>query len=333
MSAAAERWSGPVRVLLEDRPLVGALWAATTVLIWAGYPAVTRLSVTSSLRPEDLFALRFGISALLFAPYVLRQAAGLPSDIWTKGIGLAVCQGGLAALIIVGLQLAPANHASTLVQGVIPAWMLVLGAVLYGQQVRGPGASGVLLIAFGVVFIVADGNVDLSGPSVVGDLLFLLASLLAAGYILQMRRFAIPATAGAALVAIYSAIVFLPWYFLAGDSRLADVPWAELALQIAYQGILVGYVSFIALNRAIAALGGTRTGALISLVPALTALIAIPVLGERPSILDCSAIALVTVGVVFVARARRRHAPALRRRSDLPAPPIDDQMAASRSGR
>jgi drug/metabolite transporter (DMT)-like permease len=304
MNTAAERWSSPIRASLvaaANRPRSGVAWAAITVLIWAGYPVVTRLSVTTTLQPEDLFALRFGVSAALFAPYLARHAAVLQRDVWSKGVGLAACQGTLAAFFIIGLQFAPASHASALVQGVIPAWLLVLGAVLYGSRMHN-NASGVVLIVLGAALLVADSSIAFSRQTLFGDLLFLLAALLAAGYIAQMHHFRIPPTAGAALVAIYSALVFLPWYALFGSGAFADASWSELALQTVYQGVLVGYVSFITLNRAIAALGGTRTSALISLVPVLTALIAIPVLGERPSILDCLAIVLVTAGVAFVSR-------------------------------
>jgi len=69
---------GPFAATTALSPYHGALWAALTMVIWAGYPVVTRLSVTQTLSPEDLFALRFGISALLFLPYLAWRAAALP---------------------------------------------------------------------------------------------------------------------------------------------------------------------------------------------------------------------------------------------------------------
>lgn len=285
----------------------GALWAALTVVIWAAYPAVTRLGVTRTLAPEDLFALRFGISALLLVPYLAWRASALPGGAWVKGIGLALCQGTLAGLAIVGLELAPARHASALIQGVIPAWLLIFGAVFLGQRFGRRSAWVVTLIAAGVAALVI-GSSALDEQVLRGDFMFLLASLLACGYILQTRHYRLPPTATAAFVAVYCAIGFLPWYFLSGAHSLAQASAAELALQTVYQGVLIGCVSFIALNRAIAGLGCMRTGAFLSAVPVLSAIIAIPVLGEYPSLVDCAALVLITLGVGLASREPQKEA-------------------------
>lgn len=299
--------------------LPGIAWAALTMLIWAAYPVVTRLSVTQTLSPEDLFALRFGISAVLFAPYLAWRAAALRGDAWLKGVGIAACQGTLAALVIGGLELAPASHASALVQGVIPAWLLIVGAVFLRGRFQRRNALGVAIIAAGVLtFVISSGAAQ--DPRILrGDFMFLLASLLACGYVLQTRHFGLPPAAAAAFVAVYSAIAFLPWYLLSGNSLLAQVSPSELILQATYQGVLVGFVSFIALNRAIASLGCTTTGAFLAAVPILTAIIAIPILGEPPPLADCAALLLITLGVGFVSRASQVGAPG----------PLNDRASAA----
>jgi drug/metabolite transporter (DMT)-like permease len=286
-------------------PHRGVLWAALTVLIWAAYPAVTRLGVTQTLAAGDLFALRFGISGLLFLPYLAWHAPALPGGAWVKGIGLALSQGTLAGLVIVGLEFAPARHASALTQGVIPAWLLIVGAVFLGHGFGRRSAWAVTLIAAGAAALVI-GGFALDAQVLRGDVLFLLASLFACGYILQARRYRLPPAAAAAFVAVYTAIGFLPWYFLSGGPSFGAASWGELALQTVYQGVLIGCVSFIALNRAIAGIGALRTSAFISAVPVLTALIAIPVLGEYPSPVDAAALVLITLGVLIASREPRK---------------------------
>src|SRR5262249_41424779 len=191
----------------------------------------------------------------------------------------------------------PASHASALVQGVIPAWVLIVGAVFLGRSFRTGSACAVALIAAGVAAFVLGSGAALDFEVLQGDLMFLLASLLACGYVLQARHFRLPATAAAAFVAVYSAIAFLPWYFLSAGNPFIRASSAELALQGLYQGVLVGFVSFIALNRAIAVLGSGKTSAFISAVPVLTAIIGIPILGEQPPLVECVALVLITLGV------------------------------------
>jgi drug/metabolite transporter (DMT)-like permease len=181
--------------------------------------------------------------------------------------------------------------------------------VFLGRRFRRRSAWGVALIAAGVTALVAGSSTAFDGHILRGDLLFLLASLLACGYILQTRHFRLPPTAAAAFVAVYSAIAFLPWYFLSSGDPFARASASELILQTLYQGVLIGFVSFIALNRAIAALGCTKASAFISAVPVLTAIIAIPVLGEQPPLADCAALVLITLGVGLASRVSEKEAP------------------------
>jgi drug/metabolite transporter (DMT)-like permease len=301
--AAARALPGPLAAPDARARLHGLCCAAVMMLIWAAYPVVTRLAVTQTLAPQDLFALRFGISGLVLAPYLARLAPALPRGAWVQGLGLALCQGLVAALLIGGLALAPASHAAALVQGAMPAWVLVVGALCLGRRPPRLAARAIGLIAAGVVALVAGAALD--ARVLRGDGLFLLASLLAGGYVLQARRYRLPPTAAAAFVAVYTAVGFLPGYLLSGTAGLAGVTAGELAFQALYQGVLVGVVSFIALNRAIALLGGTTASAFVAAVPVLTALIAAPALGEWPSFLDCGALLLIALGVGCAARASR----------------------------
>lgn len=280
----------------------GVLCALLVVFIWAVYPVVTRLSVTQTLSPADLFALRFGVSAAILAPYLVWRVSVASGDAWLKGIGPALCQGMLAALVMIGLQLAPARHASALVQGMIPAAVVILGGVLLGHRVQGASARGFALAAGGAAILVAGSAGALDQRQLQGDALFLVASLLGAGYLLQMRRYGLSPTTAAAFVALYCAVGFLPWYLVAGETAFARATSSELIAQGVYQGVLVGVVSFIALNRAVEVLGALRMGAFLATVPALTAIIAMPVLGEWPPLADWAALALLAAGAWSLGR-------------------------------
>jgi drug/metabolite transporter (DMT)-like permease len=73
-----------------------------------------------------------------------------------------------------------------------------------------------------------------------------------------------------------------------------------VALQALVQGLLTAVVSLLLYGRAIAILGASSGAAFASLCPAMTALLAIPVLGEWPTPADWTAVALISVGVYFV---------------------------------
>ena len=53
--------------------LKGAAFGVAAAAIWAGWSAVTRLAVTTSLDAWDIAALRFGVAGLILAPVVARR--------------------------------------------------------------------------------------------------------------------------------------------------------------------------------------------------------------------------------------------------------------------
>jgi drug/metabolite transporter (DMT)-like permease len=97
-------------------------------------------------------------------------------------------------------------------------------------------------------------------------------------------------------------IAYLPVYLLFGDQRIASAPWSEVVQQGLYQGVLMAFVSFLLLNAGITRLGASRASAMIALVPALTLLLAIPLLGEWPTQVEGLSAILVSLGVYFASQ-------------------------------
>ena len=273
-----------------------------TVVLWAAHPIVTRSGVKEGFAVADLVALRFGISALLFAPMFLRAVPGLELPTIVRGIGFAISQGApLSILIFTGLTLAPASHATSLVLGLVPLWVGLTSVLLYREKLPAMVAIGLAGIAAGAVVFTYAGAVP--GLDVLrGDLMFVAASMLASAYFVLLRGSSVAPELAAAFIAIFSAALFLPWYFL--QHRQATINPALLAwlFQAFYQGVLIGFVSFIAVNHAIAGLGRTTVTAVLSVVPPLTALLGIPLLDEVPTAAELGGIALITCGVLLAIR-------------------------------
>lgn len=307
----------------------GYVAAAVVVLIWASYPVATRAGVTGPFAPQDLVALRFGIAALFFLPYLALQARVIPRDVWLRGIPLTLFQGaGMAALVICGLQFAPASHAAALGPGVAPAWTALLGFLLFGRRPSVRTIAGAALCAVGVITLSAWSASMPSSSVLLGDVMFLAASALGALYVLQLRKWGIGALLGAAIVTFYSALIVVPWHlgWSAGD-HLRTIAPRVLLWQVLWQGVLIGCVALVALNHAIARLGPERSISLVALVPVLSVALGTLFLGEIPSSIEIAAILAVSAGVSVGASQPTGAGsptpavprPAARRRSALPA--------------
>jgi len=80
-------------------------------------------------------------------------------------------------------------------------------------------------------------------------------------------------------------------------TRLVQVPLTDVAVQVFFQGVVVSIVSLVLYGRAVVILGASGGSAFGTLVPALSALLAVPLVGEWPTRADWFGIVLISVGV------------------------------------
>jgi drug/metabolite transporter (DMT)-like permease len=272
--------------------------AVVTVLIWASYPVATRAGITGSFAPQDLMLLRFGVGALLFLPWVILHFRAIRREAWLRGIPLTLFQGaGMAALVICGLQFAPASHAAALGPGVVPAWVALLGFLVFSMRPSARMIVGAVLCAIGAITLTAWSASAAQPDAVMGDAMFLAASALGALYVLQLRQWGINAIQGAAIVTLYSALLVVPWHLWSTSGAPWQAAPVELLWQVLWQGVLIGCIALIGLNHAIARLGPERASALVALVPVLSAVLGLFFLGEIPSNAEIAAMLAISAGV------------------------------------
>jgi drug/metabolite transporter (DMT)-like permease len=101
----------------------------------------------------------------------------------------------------------------------------------------------------------------------------------------------------AALVSTGSLVIYAPVYVALHGLHVEAAPLADLTTQIIYQGIVVAIISLVLYGRAVLILGASSGSAFGALVPALSALLAIPLLGEWPPRSGWAGIALISAGV------------------------------------
>src|ERR1700738_4510630 len=113
----------------------GAVFGVAAGSIWAGWSAVTRLAVTTSLDAWDIPALRFGVAGLLLTPIVVRRGLALDRLGWLGLAGLIVGTGAPYALVVAfGLQFAPAYDAGALSPGCMPLFVALIAAIVLGEK-------------------------------------------------------------------------------------------------------------------------------------------------------------------------------------------------------
>ena len=279
----------------------GTLYGLAAVCIWAGFIVVSRLGVRTTLTPWDIAAIRFAVAGLLLLPYALKKGLALERLGWL-GVAAIVTGCGVPMVLLVnaGLLFAPAAHAGALFPGVMPLMVAILAAAILKESFTAQKTIGLLLIVIGAAGIVWAAGGIFGTTQIIGDALFLAAALAWAGYTVAMRRARLDGLHAAAIAAAGSLVLYLPAYWLIAGARVFRAPLSDIALQAVVQGALTAIVALLLYGRMVALLGATRGAAFVALTPAMTALLAIPVLGEWPSPVDWAAIALISLGVYVV---------------------------------
>jgi len=283
------------------RWLRGLAFAAISVLIFSGWFVVTRFTVTHQLRIWDVTALRFGAGAILLAPVLLKQR--LSAAAWLEGLLYSVLWGApFVLLVATGLKLTTAAQASSIVPALMP---VIAGLISWHLTKQRPASSTIwsyLAILTGLIALVASRPQTDGAINPWGYAALVLAALTWAVYSVRFRTSQLSALQSAALICFWSAVVFIPVYVGWNLSRLNQASTHEIVFQFVYQGVFMSGVALFAYNRAVAVLGSGAASAMMALVPVLATLLAVPVLGEVPSLLGVAAIIVISLGVVIAAR-------------------------------
>lgn len=272
----------------------GYFFALLTVLIWSGFILVTRLGGKSPLTPWDVTALRFGTAALVLLPVWLLRRPRLRFN-W-RTVVLALSGGcGYGVLVYAGFKLTSAAHGAVLLPGMLPFAVALVAWLGLGERPSQQRWAGLMGIAAGVACLATD-SFGGSGSDWRGDLLVLSASFTWAIYTVLVRKWNVSAWDATLGVALVSAALYLPIYCLWLPKNLAAASLSGIVLQAAYQGILVVIVAMLFFMRAVTALGATRVGTLMALVPAVAGTTTAPLLGEPLSPWMVTGLVLVSLG-------------------------------------
>jgi drug/metabolite transporter (DMT)-like permease len=289
------------------KTLAGWALALLAVAIWSGWLVITRVAVTSILTAEDLSALRFGSAGLLLLPVVWRRGFALDRLGW-RGLALIVICAGVPYVLLVshGLGLATAAEAGVLVPGTIPLFVALISTFTVHEKIGRVARVGLALIVTGVALIVVPALLDAAGRQLIGYAICLVSSVMWATYTIAARRAGVDALHVTAIIMVISGAVFLPIYLLLPGQTLSHASWTEFWVQLIYQGPLTGIVALLVYTRAIAILGATRASAFTALLPLTAMLLAIPVVGEWPTLGNAIGAVLAASGVLLATAFARR---------------------------
>ncbi len=289
-------WANPILLLV------------LTTLIWAGHSVVGRLAV-GEIGPMTLTTMRWGLALppiLMAARPSLRRDWPTLRAHWPYLIAMGTLGfTAFNALFYVAAHLTSALNLA-IIQGGIPALVLIGARVFLGVRFTALQALGAAVTMVGVATIAAQGELArlMALAFNGGDAMMLVAVALYAGYTVALRErppvSGLSLLAGMALAAFVTSLPLMVWEIASGGFVW---PTATGLMASVYAALGVAFASQLFYMRGVELIGPGRAGVFVNLVPVFGAIMAVVLLGEPFKTYHLVALILVVGGIAIAQRS------------------------------
>lgn len=296
VTTATRRWG------LDTRSDAWGYFCGSVLALGASLSfASARAGVLAGLSPGDLILMRFGVAGLLLFPFLAHWGLGSLAGVgWRRGLILTALGGPAFALMQMGgYAFAPLAHGAVIHPASVTIISTAIAAALLGERLSNAHLAGAALVISGIVLISWHGlRAETGADSWIGDTLFFTSAILWAGFTVLIRHWRLHAIRAIAAVSFLSLLFILPGYLAwFGWDHLLARPAGPMATQALVQGLGQGVLAIIAYSQAIRVLGVSRAVLFPAMVPAVSVLVGIPIVGEIPNATQIAGLLLVTVGL------------------------------------
>lgn len=272
--------------------------------------AAARAGILGGLGAADMIFARYVVAGAIMLPLLLRYGLRDLAGLGLRRALILTALGGapFALLQTGGYAFAPLAHGAVIAPSTVTIVSTIGAAVFLHERLSRGHVVGATIVLGGILLIGWDGLAQPAGERAwLGDLLFFASSVLWAGFTLLLRHWRVPALRATAVVAVLSFMLTTPLYLaMLGVDHLRNLPLGMLVLQGLVQGGLQGAITMVAYSQAVIFLGVSRAVLFPAIVPAMSVLVGIPIVGEIPGVLQISGLGLVTLGLLTTVGLLRR---------------------------
>ena len=298
----------------QDRMRIaqGLAVGLTAASIGALYTIYARWGIMHGLRSPDLTVLRFGVAGLVTLPILIRQLRTGPqvlTDHWRMWLAVAVFAGTpFGLLMFTALQFAPASHAAVFPFSAMSVSGMLMSAWVFKERLTLQRIAGICIVVCALVLISGVDRASFSPRSLLGDSMFILAGISWASFGIILRRHRLDPLLATAVISFSALVTYVPGYLIfTGAEQLSAVPSTVLWTEVLVQGLIAGAGTLFSYARMVQLLGPSRAAIFPALAPGLASLLAWPVLGHVPTLLESIGLIAAIFGLLVAVTAVRRH--------------------------
>jgi drug/metabolite transporter (DMT)-like permease len=284
--------------------LVGLLAAS----IGALYTVFARWGIGHGMDSSDMTFLRFGVAGVVTLPVLalaVRRDPGTFLGQWRSWLAVSLLAGPLFGLLMfTALQWAPASHAAVFPFTAMSVMGTLMSAAFLGDRLTLRKLAGIGVVVVGLVVLSGLDLRSLTGQALLGDVLFIAAGTLWAGFGIVMRKHRLDPLLTTAVISFVALITYVPVYLATiGIHRLATVTPSVLWVELVVQGLIAGAGTLYTYAKMVALLGPARAAVFPALAPGIAAFLAWPVLGHVPTGLEAAGLLIAVTGLLVIVTA------------------------------
>lgn len=281
-----------------------------TNLIWGASVPLFKWSL-QDVPPFTFAFLRFFLASLILLPFTFHHLK-ISSKALLQLTLLAFLGFFLhISLLLFGLTLSSSLNAPIIASSA-PIFLIIGGFFLLHEKIKIKTAIGTLISLIGICIVVLRPLIDTGfDSSIVGNILFILSTLTLVLYTLLLREYNLPYRATTItfwMFAIATAIFFPFFLWESGSSNVLSQLTFQGIAGILFGAIFTSVIAYVFYNFAIKRVPTNEIGVFLYIDPIVTALIAVPLLGEKITTLFIIGSIFVFLGI-FVAEGRLHYHP------------------------
>jgi drug/metabolite transporter (DMT)-like permease len=217
---------------------------------------------------------------------------------------VALLAGPLFGLLMFSaLQWAPAAHAAVFPFTAMSVMGTLMSAVFLGDRLTLRKAGGIAVVVAGLVVLSGLDIRSMTGRALWGDVLFIAAGTLWAGFGIVMRKHRIDPLLATAIISFFALVTYVPTYLATvGIHRLLAVAPTVLWTEALVQGLIAGAGTLYTYSKMVAC-WGRRGRSLPGIGPGIAAFLAWPVLGHVPTGIEAAGLLIAVTGLLITVTA------------------------------
>jgi drug/metabolite transporter (DMT)-like permease len=271
------------------------------MLLWAG----SFVALKVALRSYDPMVIIFGRMALasfcfLFLRKRFRGIVYRPGDLRAI-LFMALCEPCLYFLFeIKALENTSASQAGV-IAAVLPLLVAVAAFLFLKEHISKKTIAGFIVAIVGSVWLSVSGEVTAQAPQpLLGNFLEFLAMICATGYIVTLKR--LTSTLSPLFLTAVQAVVgfgfYLPLLLLPSTTLPTHFDFGAV-MAIVYLGTFVTLGAYGLYNFGVSRIPVSQASAFVNLIPVFTLLLGWAILGDKMTLQQYAAVAVILAGVTF----------------------------------